>query len=154
MRLEAVFLDATPYGLATQRPGKSQEADDCMKCVITLRRAGIKVFVPAIADYEIRREMLRVNKEAVIRLDTFLSAVEGRFVPLTPEALFRAARLWAEAQNKGIPTADTKALDGDVILAAQVLTFRIATGSFLVATENVRHLSRYVACADWRDIRL
>ena len=154
MTLEAVFLDATPYGLATQRPGKSPEADACIAWVVSLTEAGINVFVPAIADYEIRREVLRANTpNAAKRLNVFLYSLENRFLPLTPEALFEAARLWAEARNRGIPTADNKALDGDVILAAQVLTSGMEPDSFLVATENVRHLSRYVPCADWKDIR-
>jgi hypothetical protein len=46
-----------------------------------------------------------------------------------------------------LPTADSKALDGDVILAAQALAV-----NGIVATENVDHLSRFVSTKHWRDI--
>ena len=36
---------------------------------------------------------------------------------LETEALFIAAREWGRVRNLGKPTADPKALDGDVILA-------------------------------------
>ncbi len=53
--------------------------------------------------------------------------------------MLKAAELWALARNRGTPTADPKALDADVILAAQTLQIN---GS--VATENVEHLSLFV----------
>ena len=40
-----------------------------------------------------------------------------------------------------------KALDGDT-LSGKAMTFGVAIGFFLVATENVKHFSRYVHCAD------
>ena len=72
------------------------------------------------------------------------------YVPLTTDAMRQAAAFWAEARQRGRPTADDKALDGDVILAAQVATLESSNG--VVATTNVGHLSRYVQAALWRDI--
>ena len=62
----------------------------------------------------------------------------------------QAAAFWAEARQRGRPTAEDKALDGDVILAAQVVTME--SGHGIVATTNVGHLSRYVQAAVWREI--
>lgn len=62
--------------------------------------------------------------------------------------MLKAAELWAEVRKRGMPTADSKALDCDVILAAQALAV-----DGLVATENVGHLSRLARAKSWRDIR-
>jgi hypothetical protein len=40
--------------------------------------------------------------------------------------MLQAAEFWAEARREGIPTADPKALDGDVILAAQATVIEAA----------------------------
>lgn len=66
-----------------------------------------------------------------------------------------AAELWAEARKRGFGTADDKALDGDVILAAQALDF-CGVGErdeLTIVTENAAHISRYHADArPWRAI--
>jgi hypothetical protein len=50
-----------------------------------------------------------------------------------------------------LPTAGDHALDGDVILAAQVA---VSAGDQdpVIATTNVKHLERFVAARLWRDI--
>ena len=41
------------------------------------------------------------------------------FLPVDTPTLELAAELWAEARNQGMPTADAKSLDVDVIICAQ-----------------------------------
>lgn len=146
----SVFLDAGPLGMVTHRGGVD-EIDECKRWLHDLLARGTRVVVPEIADYEVRRELLRARKNrGVERLDDLETALE--YQPLTTGAMRRAAELWAETRRKGLPTADPKALDGDVILAAQALTIDDPPGDVLVATTNVGHLSRLVPAAFWRDV--
>jgi predicted nucleic acid-binding protein len=112
---------------------------------------GIVVVVPEIIDYEVRRELIRANRLASIRqLDQLLDL--ALYLPITTEAMRRAARLWAIVRQTGQPTAHPQALDGDVILAAQTIEAFGNDPGVIVATSNVSHLSRFVASAHWRDI--
>jgi hypothetical protein len=63
-----------------------------------------------------------------------------------------AAQLWADVRNKGLPTADPKELDGDVILAAQSVRLGLPATEFIVATTNVGHLARLVPADLWQNI--
>jgi hypothetical protein len=66
--------------------------------------------------------------------------------------MLKAAEFWAEARRRGIPTADPKALDGDVILAAQATVIEGDGGTVVVATTNVGHLSRFVEAREWQNV--
>jgi predicted nucleic acid-binding protein len=70
-----------------------------------------------------------------------------RYLPLTTTDFLQAAGLWAAARKGGMPTADPREIDCDVLLAAQA----IASGG-IVATENVGHIGRFVEARHWRDI--
>ncbi|MEQ9373002.1 MAG: hypothetical protein RIG63_28870 [Coleofasciculus chthonoplastes F3-SA18-01] len=108
--------------------------------------------LPEIADYEVRRELLRVGKVVSIRrLDQLKAAITYR--PITTAVMLKAAELWAEARRRGKPTADSKALDGDVILAAQAILVEEEGNEVIVATTNVRHLSQFVDAREWRLIQ-
>jgi hypothetical protein len=70
----AIVLDAGPLGLLTQRKGVP-EADSCKRWLASQLSEGARVLVPEIADYEVRRELLRANKAAgLARLDAFNGA--------------------------------------------------------------------------------
>jgi predicted nucleic acid-binding protein len=108
--------------------------------------------IPEIADYEVRRELLRANKlRGVAQLDLLAQASPlMRYLPLTTHAIRRAAEFWALARQAGQPTAGDNTIDGDMILAAQVAT----SGELhaVLATTNVRHLGRFVAAELWQHI--
>lgn len=146
---DVLFLDSGPLGLITQ-PQRSHEVlaiTDWLKdCLL----AGARVLVPAIVYYEIKRELLRANKAiGIARLDAFVNADPDRYVPLTDDALRLAAELWAQSRQVGRPTADAKALDIDVLLAAQARRMGVAA---VIATTNQKHLSQFIAARHWRDI--
>ena len=146
----AVFLDAGPLGMVSHRGGV-EEIDACQRWLRRLLQRGVRIVIPEIADYEIRRELIRARKHRGIeRLDALAASLE--YLPLTTTAMRRAATMWAEIRQHGFPTADPKALDGDVILAAQALTSGLPGTDLVVATTNVGHLARLVPAALWREI--
>lgn len=75
-----------------------------------------------------------------------------RYIELSDGDLHRAAELWAESRRQGLPTSDPLELDVDVILAAQALNLGLPPDELVVATTNVRHLSRFVDARQWPDI--
>ena len=140
-----VLLDAGPLGMISN-PNASIINTECYQWMESLVLNGDEVLVPEIADYEVRRELLRAQKtQGIARLDILKNSLG--YQPLSTPVMLKAAELWAQARSSGLPTADPKALDCDVILAAQALE-----KNGIVATENVGHLSRFVDTRDWRDI--
>ena len=143
-----IVLDSGPLGLVTN-PAGSMAAAACGQWLLNAASSGATVMVPEIADYEVRRELLRARRTAgVARLDALVNQVE--YLAITTTAMRQAARFWAEARQQGRPTAADPALDGDVILAAQAAT--LDREEVIVATTNVRHLSRFVPAGIWSDI--
>lgn len=93
-----------------------------------------EIWVPELADFELRRKLLHIGSRASLaRLDRL--AADLGYLPITTAIMRDAARLWAEARSHGSPTAAPQGLDGDVILAAQALSVQ---GT--VATANRKHL--------------
>jgi predicted nucleic acid-binding protein len=118
----------------------------------SLIKAGVKVVIPEIADYEVRREMLRAGlHDSVVRLDGLKETLT--YLPLSTDAMLRAARFWADARNTGQPTAKNDALDADVILAGQAVTYAAAIDEAVIATTNVKHLTRFTSAAHWETIK-
>ncbi len=141
-----IVLDTGPVGMITN-PNASGTNRECYQWMESLVLHGARVWVPEIADYEVRRELLRANKtRGIARLDLLKNSIG--YLPLTTPIMLKAAELWAQARRSGTPTADPKALDCDVILAAQALAVQ-----GIVATENVGHLSRFVEARHWREIK-
>jgi predicted nucleic acid-binding protein len=152
MAVKVLVLDATPLGLLVPRSGYAP-ADTCRQWLARHLAAGTRVLVPEIIDYELRRELLRINKtRALSALDAFNGAEPDRYLALTTAAIRLAADLWAQARRRGLPTSDPHALDVDVILAAQALATGLPPGDFLVATANVAHLSQFVPAELWSRI--
>jgi predicted nucleic acid-binding protein len=145
-----VLLDSGPLGLATN-PRHSPDAYACNVWLSSLVSHGVEVMIPEIADYEVRRELLRADKlKGLERLDALKALVD--YVPLTTQAMLKAAQFWADVRKQGRPTADDKALDGDVILAAQAALIGEQGHEVIIATTNVGHLARLVNAREWRNI--
>jgi predicted nucleic acid-binding protein len=145
-----VLLDTGPLGMVTN-PQATVQTERCNRWMEGLLARGVRVLIPEIADYELRRELLRAEKVAGLRrLDALVEALD--YLPITTAVIRQAAVFWAEARRQGRPTADDKALDGDVILAAQAVLAKTEDDVAIVATENVGHLSRFVTAYAWWEI--
>jgi predicted nucleic acid-binding protein len=142
-----VLLDAGPLGLLTN-PNNNPQAIACRAWMASLRAAGRQVIVPEITDYEVRRELIRIQSHSALANLDGLGAML-RYLPITTDAMRMAAELWAQARSAGQPTAADPALDGDVILAAQALTLHAPV---VVASGNPGHLTRFVPALPWSQI--
>lgn len=149
MVIRTVLLDAGPLGLATN-PNRSPSNLACARWLQELLAKGVQVLVPEISDYEIRRELLRANKDhGIAKLDALASFLG--YLPLTTAAVRKAAECWAAARRQGRQTASDLSLDADVLLAGQALTL---WDGVVIATTNVGHLSRFAPAEEWHKIRV
>ena len=146
-----IILDTGPLGLLTN-PKKTPETRAITRWALDMMSAGHRLVVPAIADYEVRRELERAGRsQGLAQLDAFNAARADRYLALSDMALRLAAKLGSGA-NAGIPTADPKELDCDVLIAAQALTLDVSTADLVIATTNFGHLARFVPAALWANI--
>jgi predicted nucleic acid-binding protein len=145
-----ILLDSGPLGLVSH-PKASRAAESCRAWVRSQEAQGHLIVVSEIADYEVRRELLRARKLAgLARLDLVNSQLS--YMSITTSVMRRAAELWAQARQMGKPTADDQSLDADVILAAQALLLIDGGDEVIVATTNPKHLSLFVPAMRWQDI--
>jgi predicted nucleic acid-binding protein len=143
-----IVLDAGPLGLVSAPPRKAQSLA-CSRWLANRIAAGDRILIPEIADYEVRRELLRAGKTASVRRLDALSAVT-EYVPITTAAMRKAAEFWALARQTGQPTAGDNTIDGDCILAVQAAMLGLP--DVVIATTNVGHLNRFVAAESWETI--
>lgn len=148
-----VFLDTGPLGLITN-PKRTPDAIAATQWAITMMAAGHRFIVPAIADYEVRRELERAGKiKGIAALDSWNTAYTDRYLPLTDSALCLGATLWARTRKAGTSTADPKELDGDALIAAQALDVGLLPSNFIIATVNVGHLALFAPADLWTNIK-
>ncbi len=143
---DRILLDTTPLSLLTHPNGGLSDVRDIRQWLRDHLAAGAEVSVPEIADYELRRELLRVGRTSGLRrLDALIDEIG--YLEIDTPTMRRAAELWALARQQGLVTSPQEALDGDVILAAQAEQV-----GGVVATENPVHLAWFVTAKRWRDL--
>lgn len=141
-----VLLDSGPLGLVTS-PGDSADATACQAWLESIARF-VWVVLPEISDYEVPRELIRAKRFAGLRrLDQLKATVD--YQPITTAIMLDAAELWAVARQQGRATADPKALDGDVIIAAHARSLERFGWDVVVATDNVGHIGLFVEADNW-----
>ena len=147
-----IVLDTGPLGLFVHSKA-NDESEQCNRWMKRHLSEGTVFVVPEIADYELRRELLRLRlTRAIITLETLQTLQGFQYLPINTEHMRKSAEFWATARQKGRPTADSKALDGDVIVAAQVASLESSSSLVVAATTNPSHLQSFVRSADWKEI--
>jgi predicted nucleic acid-binding protein len=147
----ALFLDTGVLGYVTHP--RAEVAAPCHQWLMECVAAGSMICVPEIADYELRRSLIRISSQNSINKLNSLSQDVAQYVPLTTDIMREAARFWAQMRQQQMPMAPPDALDGDVILAAQALGFAASAGqTVIVVTTNVGDLSRLTDARRWEDI--
>ena len=146
-------LDSGPLGLACGNPGKL-EVEVFRQWLIQAEANSVVLVIPEIADFEVRRELIRMKLNASLkRLDSL--CLEHKYIPINTKAMKLAAHLWADVRARGLTTAASSALDGDVIVAAQAIGYSGLRDKLTVITENVEHLSRFdIDARRWQSITL
>lgn len=105
-----IVLDAGPLGLLSN-PAKSRPVEGAWTWASARLADGYRFVVPEIADYEVRRELIRAGRNLGIERLDLLAHTLG-YAPITTAVMRQAAALWADARNSGIPTAADQALGG------------------------------------------
>ena len=151
-----VFIDSGILGKLCN-PNSSAEVDAVRDWLYSVLAKGMFVVSSHICDYEVRRSLIleslrKPNIDSIQELDDLDNYLT--FLPLTDEVMKEAAGIWAEARIQGMPTADEKSLDADVIICAQykLLESEYPGRYIVIATTNVDHLSRFAEAKEWHDI--
>lgn len=149
-----IVLDSGPLGALTNTLATPHS--NAVKAWVTARAAdGDTIVIPDIADYEVRRELIRAGLTLSIeKLDLLRELM--RIVPINSTQMREAATLWGQARNQGKPAAVDHAMDGDMILVAQARAaehlFPYLGNSVIIATTNPKHLDTFVDARLWSDI--
>lgn len=145
-----VFLDTGVLSSVVFPKGSAQNLQ-CLSWLMGLLGCDVRVCIPEICDYEVRRKLL--HKKASKQLG-MLDELQGKleYIPIDTAAMRRAAELWADGRTRGRPTAGDKSLDADVILCAQALLSQRGDETLVVATTDVGDLLTFVPASEWRGI--
>jgi toxin FitB len=147
-----VVLDSYVLSLVSN-PGRRLEIVQCQSWVRQLVGNEIPVVVPEIIDYELRRKLIKDNKEEGIQRLNTLGELGIIYDPITTRIMQKAAALWGWARKKNQQTANDERIDVDVILAAHAIVLAAMYGEYtVVATSNIKHIGRYTPAKSWTDI--
>lgn len=153
-----VFIDSGVLGILTN-PNNIDEANECKQWLYGLLAKGVYICSSDLCDYEVRRSLiLASHRKPEIRgiqnLDNFREVIT--FLEPTSVLLKQASSVWASARIQGIPTANEKNLDVDIIICThyQMLQEEFPGRYIVIATTNVKHLSRFAEAKVWRSITI
>jgi predicted nucleic acid-binding protein len=134
-----ILLDSGPLGLACSPPTAPGVAPFHAWLADRLA-ASIRIVVPAVADYEVRREAVRLGASAKLRN---LDGLGLPILELDRLDWLQAADYWAVVRRMGLPTAPDPALDADCLIAGCATVLASGVHQVTIATNNVGHFNRF-----------
>ena len=139
------MLDSGPLGRLTHADySRNREHREWLASLLD---HDVAVFLPEIADYEVRRSLILESLTgSLANLDALPSLIN--YVPITTADMHKAAELWAKSRKTGRSVGDPKELNADVILAAQAIRL-----GAVIATDNVGHLDQFTRAKRWTEVR-
>ncbi len=155
-----VILDSGVLSLLASPIRETSEAEDseiyrCREWFDSLLAKAVYIVTSDISDYEVRRELIRIQSQGLEILDNLRNTID--FLPLTTEVMIKAAELWANARQNHISTADDKNIDADMIITAQwmILQNEFPGRRVLIATKNLRHMKIFAQdnALEWINIK-
>ena len=153
-----VLMDSGIIGLVTN-PYKQGESAACERWLLGLAAKGVYIVSSVLCDYEVRRNLILEsertgNRDSLDNLDELNDFIS--LLSVSDESLKLASVLWAQSKLSGIPTAKDGSLDADLIICAQwrILSAQYPGQMSIIATTNVKHLSRFATASKWQDINL
>lgn len=154
-----VFLDSGVIGLLSN-PNKRDRAIACEDWLYGLFAKGVYVVSSDICDYEVRRNLVLESMRSEKRLQPLTSLDELHdfidFLPVTSKILISASDVWAKSRLQGQAMSNGASIDVDAIICAhwELLKEEFPSRYVVVATTNVRHLSRFTEAFEWESIQL
>ncbi|NES81901.1 MAG: type II toxin-antitoxin system VapC family toxin [Moorea sp. SIO2B7] len=152
-----VFFDSVTLGILSS-PSEKLDPKECQDWLYELLARSAYLISPSLCNYEVRRSliltsMVKNKRQGSSKLDSLHQIID--FLPVSQYIIKKAAQLWAETRSKGQPTADIKNIDVDVIIGAtyQLLQSEYPGQFIVVATTNVKHISRFTEAKNWQDIQ-
>ena len=83
-----ILLDTRPLGMITNRPGNPE----CQAIQQWFNTISDRILLPEISDYELRRELLRANKQRGLRqLDQLKTSIP--YLPITTQTMLKTVPL-------------------------------------------------------------
>ena len=139
------MLDSGPLGRLTHADYSRNR--EYRAWLAALLDHNIAVFLPEIADYEVRRNLIVENLTgSLANLEALPSLIN--YVPIATADMHQAAELWATSRKTGRSVGDPRELNAGVIIAAQAIRLGAT-----IATDNVGHLAQFVEARPWSTIK-
>jgi len=150
-----IVLDSNILGFLTNQNSQSDMIRQCQEWLYKVLSRGHLVYSSDICDYELRRELLRINsQESIQELDRLRAEGLITFLTVDIHDLRMAADLWSNSRKAGKPNKDQKNIDVDCILSAQCrnLKKQFPGHRVVLATMNLKDFEEMIDCASWADI--
>lgn len=157
--MRTLLLDTGPLGEIVHSTTATR--DKILSWLLPLQRAGVRIAVPATADYENRRKLThlaqstdpiraRNAEESIRRLDQFITVVS--YLPVGRLTVGRASVHWSQSKLRNLVTAPDHDINFDLLICAAANEEN--GGASIIATSNPRHLPRFAKAKVWEQISL